>query len=102
MKRLLIILGCALTALIVAPTAHAGYRRTIVGYDSKARPIIRVVWVADHLDFPRTVSQRRSYPTSGRRDIAELYAPGSTVSIDRPSSRYSASDHEKPIYVYEE
>ena len=75
MKTLLTLLACALGMLAFMPTADAGYRRTIMGYDSRGNPIIRVVWVADHLDYPRTVYDRRTYPTSGRRDPSSYYSP---------------------------
>lgn len=98
MKKILIILSCALGALIVVPSADAGYRRTIVGYDSKGKPIIQVVWVADHLDYPRTVFDRRTYPTSGRRDLTPLYrTPAPAPSYPAyPYPAYSISP-----YVYE-
>jgi hypothetical protein len=61
--------------LCLAPAATAGYRRTIVGYDSRGNAIIQVTWEADQLDFPRTVFDRRTYPTSWRRDSSTLYYP---------------------------
>jgi hypothetical protein len=75
MKAILILVAWALGILACTPTADAAYRRTIMGYDSRGNAIIRVVWVADHLDFPRTVYDRRTYPTSGRRDAASFDPP---------------------------
>jgi hypothetical protein len=68
MKKICITLAFALGILAFTPSADAGYRRTVVGYDSRGNAIIRVVWVADHLDYPRTIYDRRTYPTSLRRD----------------------------------
>jgi hypothetical protein len=97
MKTLLILVACALGGLTFTPTADAAYRRTVMGYDSRGNPIIRVVWVADHLDFPRTVYDRRTYPTSGRRDPGTIYPPYSYSSYNfSPSytayTAYSSSD----------
>jgi hypothetical protein len=68
MKKILITLACALGTLTLIPTAEAGYRRTVMGYDLRGNPIIRVVWVADHLDYPRFYFNRRTYPTSWKKD----------------------------------
>jgi hypothetical protein len=80
MKKILLPLTCALGLLALAPSAQAEYRRTIMGYDSRGNPIIRVIWVADHLTYPRTiyarsVYDRRTYPTSLRRDPWTLVVP---------------------------
>jgi hypothetical protein len=63
--------------LCLAPTADAGYRRTIVGYDSRGNPIVQVTWEADHLTQPRTIynNSRQTYSTSGRRDSSTMYYP---------------------------
>jgi hypothetical protein len=75
MKTLLTAIACALGMLCLAPTANAGYRRTIVGYDLRGNAIIQVTWEADQLDFPRTIYDRRTYSTSGRRDPSTVYYP---------------------------
>jgi hypothetical protein len=90
MKKFLIILTCVLGTLTLIPTADAGYRRTIVGYDSRGNPIIRVVWAADHLDYPRTIYDRRTYPTGLRRDQE-------TLVPSYPSLTYTYPAY--PVYV---
>jgi hypothetical protein len=73
MKKILILAACAL-GLCFAPSADAGYRRTIMGYDSHGNPIIRVTWEADHTN-PYAYANRRTYATSGRRDPATIFFP---------------------------
>jgi hypothetical protein len=68
MKKICVTLAFAFGILALTPSADAGYRRSVMGYDSRGNAIIRVVWVADHLDYPRTIYDRRTYPTSLRRD----------------------------------
>lgn len=95
-KTILIALACAFAALTVVPSADAGYQRTVVGYDSKGNPIIRVTWVADHLDYPRTMFDRRTYPTSGRRDFSPAY-----IYPARPAPVYTYPAYSASPYVYE-
>lgn len=74
MKKRLIAAACALGMLGLAIPADAGYRRTIMGYDSRGNPIIRVTWVADHTD-PYAYAHRRTYPASGQDDPATVFYP---------------------------
>lgn len=105
MKKILILLACALGALTLVPTADAGYRRTIMGYDSRGNPIYKVVWVADHLDYPRTVYDRRTYPTSVNRDPDTLLPWYASPSLDylylappsyTPSPNYETTTNYEP------
>lgn len=77
MKKILSIMACVMGILTLTPSTHAAYQRSIMGYDSRGNPIIRVIWVADHLDYPRFYYDRRTYPTSGRRNWTPLNTPSS-------------------------
>jgi hypothetical protein len=98
MKKFLILLTCVLGALTVVPSADAGYRRTVMGYDSRGNPIYKVVWVADHLDYPRTVYDRRTYSTSVRRDPSTLLPWYASPSLDYV---YPAAPSYTPAPTYE-
>jgi hypothetical protein len=107
MKTFLTIIACAAGMLLLAPTADAGYRRTIVGYDLRGNPIIQVTWEADQLDFPRTIYDRRTYSTSARRDPSTVYYPptiyypyytpayGTPAPAREPYSAYSTYDQDR-------
>jgi hypothetical protein len=99
MKKLLILLACSLGLLTLVPSADAGYRRTIIGYDLSGRPIIRVVWVADHVDYPRTVFDRRTYPTSLRKDPDTLVPSYVPEFAPKPIVIYQAPTQPEPVYI---
>jgi hypothetical protein len=100
MKTFLTVIACAAGILCFTPTADAGYRRTIVGYDSRGNAIVQVTWEADHLDFPRTIYDRRTYSTSVKRDPSTLYYPPSTYyPYYTPVNRAPAPERE-PYSAY--
>jgi len=98
MKTILTVIACAAGMLWFAPPADAGYRRTIVGYDSRGNAIMQVTWEADHLDYPRTMmNDRRTYPTSWRREPSTVYYPP-TIYYPYYTPAYRAPTPEREPY----